>query len=236
MLRGITLGCTLPSEMCPHTARSRSRSSNRRAARRASCRRSDRTARSCRPRSCEMRGSRCFASADAAIDAGRHRFAQLGERCGPRVIGRQRDLRRRRARRGDRAAGRIAPAASRRRGRERPRVRATERGVSAARTIRARSAAPRRSRWQRDVELAVDAVLAHDGDRSAIDVLDRGDVDAARIARHARSPAMRRAALPRARSRRPRSGPAPAPADAGRPRAAARSSPRRRRRACLRSR
>ena len=40
-----------------------------------------------------------------------------------------------------------------------------------------------RAGWQCDIELAIDAVLANDGDRPRVDVFDGGDVDAERILR-----------------------------------------------------
>ncbi len=168
--------------MCPQTARSRSRSANsRRHSAIMSPKRSNGTIMSAAV--FEIAGSRLLRQRHAAIDAGRHRFAQLRERRGARPIGRQRNL-------GvvEHAMAIEQPAEAHQRRIGRRRIARglelrPESSASSAGSSRSISKHHRRARRQRDLELAIDAVLADHGDRSRVEVLDRGDVDAARIAR-----------------------------------------------------
>ncbi len=112
----------------------------------------------------------------AAIDARRHGFAQLDERSGTRGVAGQHDLRRLEhavpIEQATEPRQRRVVGAFARRGEVAPQV-AAERLV---RQFDLRQQHDVGLRWQPDAETPVDAVLAHDGQRSAIDVLDRGDV------------------------------------------------------------
>ena len=158
----------------------------------------------------EIAGSRLLRQRDAAIDAGRHRFAQLGERRGPRAIARQRDLRI-----VEHAVSIEQPAEPRQRRIRGAGLAATIRvagqrsvGGMRVRQLEIDQQRDRRARRQRDVELAIDAVFADHCDRSRIEVLDGDDVDAVRIARTPGRDRGRAQLGRRARSRVPRSAPA----------------------------
>ena len=203
--RGITFGCTLPSEMWPHTARSRSRSAN---SRRHSCimspKRSNGTimsaavfeiaASACRARATRRLTPAGTASRSSANAAARDAIAgrrDLGIVEHAEPLKDAAETHERRVRRG-RIAHRFEPLQP-----------GAVRGV---RQLEIDQQRDRRSRRQRDIELAIDAVFANHGNRSRVDVFDGGDVDATRIAGTPGLDRGARAVLPSSRLRGPPTG------------------------------
>ena len=179
----MTFGCTLPSEMCPHTARSRPRSSNRR--RHTAIISSNRSYGTIMSAAVlEMAGSACFASATRRLTpagtASRiSANAAARARSPGRVISASSNTPCRSSSRQNLVTGESCAAGS------------SESAITGQTSVAARLADNseidrqdhRRSDGQRDVEPPVDAVFAQDLDRARIEMLDGRDVNAVGIVR-----------------------------------------------------